>query len=81
MNWWSYQKKAASQQFITMSNIVFWFCVTFFKIITQNAEIVEWYHIALVLRDATNAVKPGKFKMWLNGDWKQYWQGCWEKAA
>ena len=27
-----------------------------------------WYHVGLVIRDATNAVEPGKFEMWLNGE-------------
>ncbi len=30
-------------------------------------ESGKWYHVALVIRDATNAVEPGKFEMWLNG--------------
>ena len=31
-------------------------------------ESGKWYHVALVIRDATNAVEPNKFEMWLNGE-------------
>ena len=28
----------------------------------------QWYHVAFVLRDGTDAVEAGKFEMWLNGE-------------
>ena len=31
-------------------------------------ESNRWYHVALVLRDATNAVEDDKFEMWLDGE-------------
>ena len=31
-------------------------------------ESGKWYHVGLVIRDATNAVEPNKFEMWLNGE-------------
>ena len=31
-------------------------------------ESDKWYHVALVLRNTTNAVEDDKFEMWLNGE-------------
>ncbi|MXZ00042.1 LamG domain-containing protein [Candidatus Poribacteria bacterium] len=35
---------------------------------SASVESGVWYHVGLVIRDATNAVEAGKFEMWLNGE-------------
>ena len=35
---------------------------------SAEVESDRWYHVALVLRDTTNAVEDDKFEMWLDGE-------------
>ena len=35
---------------------------------SADVESNRWYHVALVLRDTTNAVQDDKFEMWLDGE-------------
>ena len=35
---------------------------------SAEVESDRWYHVALVLRDTTNAVQDNKFEMWLDGE-------------